>query len=69
MSKGLFIRTKNFCTVTRPCFITADEFIKPHTPRKHIHNPEYIDYLGILKIIPKDRQNKIKQNTALPEQD
>ena len=44
-----------------------DEFIKSHTPRKHIHKPGYLDYLQILKRIPKDWQNKIKQNTALPK--
>ena len=35
------------------------------TPHKHIHNPAYLDYLEVLKLIPKDWQNKIKQNTAL----
>ena len=34
-AKGLFIAIKNLCTVTRPDFITADEFIKSQTPRKH----------------------------------
>ena len=46
-----------------------DEFIKSYTPPKHIHNPGYLDYLEILKLTPKDWQNKIKQNTALLEQD
>ena len=69
MGKGLFIAIKDLCTVTRPGFITADEFIKSHNARKHTHNPGYLDYLEILKLIPKDWQNKIKQNTALPEQD
>ena len=68
-AKDLFFTIKDFCTVTRPGFINADEFIKSHTPREHIHNPGYLDYLEILKIIPKDWQNKIKQNTTLPEQD
>ena len=68
-AKGLFITLKDLCTVTRPGFITADEFIKFHNRRKYIHNPGYPDYLEILKLIPKDWQNKIKQNTALPEQD
>ena len=36
------------------------------TPRKHIHNPAYIDYKEVLKLIPKDWQKKIKQNTGLP---
>ena len=67
--KGLFVTIKDLCTVTRPGFITADEFIESHTRRKHIHNPGYLDYLEILKLVPKDWQNKIKQNTALPEQD
>ena len=53
-AKGLFITTKDLCTVTSPAFITADEFIKSHTPRKHIHNPGYLDYLEILKLITKD---------------
>ena len=37
-------------------------------PGKHIHNLGYLDYQEILKLIPKDWQNEIKQNTALPEQ-
>ena len=61
-SKGLFITKKDLCTVTYPGFITADEFIKSHTPRKHIHIHIHI------KTYPEDWQNKIKQNTALPEQ-
>ena len=68
-AKGLFITIKDLCTVTRPVFITADEFIKSHAPRKHIHKPGYLDYLEILKLIPKDWQNKVKQNNALHEQD
>ena len=68
-AKGLFITIKDLCTVTRLGFITADEFVKSHTPRKHIHNTGNLDYLEILKLIPKDWQNKIKQNTALSEQD
>ena len=36
------------------------------TLRKHIHNPAYIDYKEVLKLIPKDWQKKIKQNTGLP---
>ena len=68
-AKGLFITIKDLCTVTGPAFITADEFIKSHTPRKHIHNPGYLDYLEILKLIPKDQQSRVKQNNALPEQD
>ena len=67
--KVLFITIKDRCTVTRPGFITANEFIKSHIPRKHIHKPEYLDYPDILKLIPKDLENKIKQNTTLPEQD
>ena len=67
--KGLFITIKDLSTVTRPGFIATDEFIESHTRRKHIHNPGYLDYLEILKLVPKDWQNKIKQNTALPEQD
>ena len=67
--KGLFITLKDLCTVTRPGFITADEFVKSHTPRKNIHNPGCLDYLESSKLIPKDWQNKIKQNTFLPEQD
>ena len=59
-AKGLFITIKDLCTVTRLGFITADEFTKSHTPRKHIHNPGNLDYLQILKLIPKDWQNKIK---------
>ena len=50
-AKGLFIAIKDLCTVTRSVFITAVEFIKSHTPRKHIHNPGYLDYLEI-KIMP-----------------
>ena len=69
MAKVLFSTIKDICTVTRPDFITADEFIKFLIPRKHIHNPGYLGYREILKLIPKDWQNKIKQNTALPEQD
>ena len=38
-------------------------------PGKHIHNPEYLDYQEILKFIPKDWQNEIEQNTALPQKD
>ena len=53
---------KNLCTVTRTRFITSDQFIII------IHNPRYRDYLEILKPIPKNLQNKKKQNTALPEQ-
>ena len=68
-AKCLFITANDLCTVIRPGFTTADEFIKSHTPRKHIRYPGYLDYLEILKLIPKDWQNKIKQNTALPEQD
>ena len=68
-AKCLFITAKDLCTVIRPGFTPADEFIKSHTPRKHIRYPGYLDYLEILKLIPKDWQNKIKQNTALPEQD
>ena len=56
-AKLLFITTKDLCTITHPGFIFADEFIKSHTPRKHIHNPRYLDYLEILKRIPKDCQN------------
>ena len=43
--------------------------MKSHTPRKHINNPGYLDHVKILKLIPKDWQNKVKQNTVLPEQD
>ena len=68
-AKGLFITIKDLCTVTRLGFIIADEFVKSHTPHKHIHNHGNLDYLQILKLIPKDWQNKIKQNTALSEQD
>ena len=68
-AKGLFIMIKDLCTVTRLGFIIADEFVKSHTPRKHIHNPGNLNYLEILKLIPKDWQNKIKQNTALSELD
>ena len=68
-AKGLFITIKDLRTVTRLGFIAVDEFIKSHTPCKHIHNPGYQDYLEVLKRIPKDWQSKIKQNTALPEQD
>ena len=39
----------------------ADEFIKLHTPCKHIYNSGYLDYLQILKFAPKDWQNKIKK--------
>ena len=46
-AKDLFITIKDLCTVTRPGFITADEFIKSHTPRKHIHNPGYLDFLKL----------------------
>ena len=53
-AKGWFITIKDLCTVTSPAFITADEYIKSHTPRKHIHNPGYLDNLEILKLIPKD---------------
>ena len=52
---------------TLPGFIIADEFIKLHNTRKHIHNNIYLDYLEILKLIPKDWQNKI--NTTLTDQD
>ena len=58
--KELFITIKDLCTVTRPGFITAVEFIKSRTPHKHIHNRAYLDYLEILKSIPKDWKNKIK---------
>ena len=68
-AEGLFITIKDLCTVTSPGFITAGEFIKFHTLHKHIHLPGYLDYVEILKLIPKDWQNKRKQNTALPEQD
>ena len=68
-AKVLFITIKNLYTVTCPGFISVDEFIKSHTPRKHIHSPGYLDYLKNLKPISKGWQNKIKQNTALPEQD
>ena len=60
-AKGLcFVTIKDLCTVTPPGFITADEFIKSHTPRKHIDNPGYLDYLETLKLVLKDQQNKIK---------
>ena len=60
-AKGLcFVTIKDLCTVTLPGFITADEFIKSHTPCKHIYNPGYLDYLEILKRVLKDQQNKIK---------
>ena len=36
---------------------------------KHIHNLGYLFYQEILKLIPKDWQNEIEQNTALPEKD
>ena len=68
-AKGVFITIKDLCTVTRSSFVTAYEFIKSHISRKHIHSRGYLDYLEILKLIPKYWQNKIKQNTALPEQD
>ena len=68
-TKGVFITIKDLCTVTRSSFVTADEFIKSHISRKHIYSRGYLDYLEILKLIPKYWQNKIKQNTALPEQD
>ena len=67
-TKVLFITIKDLCPVTRPGLITADEFVKCYTPRKHIHNPGYLGYLEIFKLFPKDKA-KIKQNTALPEQD
>ena len=67
-TKVLFMTIKDLCTVTHPALITADEFVKPYTPCKHIHNPGYLGYLEILKLFPKDKA-KIKQNTALPEQD
>ena len=38
------------------------------TPRANIFITGYLDYLEILKLISKDWQNKIKQNTALLEQ-
>ena len=66
---NFFITIKDLCTATSPGFIAADEFIKSHTPRKHIPNHGYLVYLEILELIPKDWENKIKQNTALPEQD
>ena len=40
-----FITIKDLCIVTGPGFITADEFVKCHTPRKHINNHGYLDYL------------------------
>ena len=46
-----------------------NEFIKFHALHKNIHDPGYVDYVEILKRIPTDCRNKIKQNTALPEQD
>ena len=67
-AKSLFITMEDLCTVTRTGLITADQFIKSHTPRKHIHNPGNLGCLKILKVIPKDLQNKKKQNTAIPEQ-
>ena len=67
--EGLVITIKDIFTVTCQGFITADEFIKSHTPLKNIYNPGYSDDQEILKLIPKDWQNKIKQNTALSEQD
>ena len=68
-AKGLFITIKDLCTITRSVFITADELIKSHILGKHIYNLGYLDYLEILKLIPKDWQNRIKQNTVPPEQD
>ena len=53
-AKDLFITIKGLCTVTRPGFTTENEFIKSHTPLKHIYNPGYVDYLEILKLVPKD---------------
>ena len=67
-AKSLFITMEDLCTVTRTGLITADQFIKSHTPRKHIHNLGNLGCLKILKVIPKDLQNKKKQNTAIPEQ-
>ena len=58
-AKGLLITIKDLCTV----------FIKSDNLRKHIRNLGYLDYLEILKLIPQDWQKKIKENTALPEQD
>ena len=52
-AKGLFITIKDLCTVTRSGFI-GDKFMKSHSLRKHIHNPGYLDYLEILKLIPKN---------------
>ena len=69
MNKRFIYYDKSLCTVTRPGFITVDEIFKSNTQCKHIHKPGYLDYLEILKLIPKDWQNKIKQNTALHEQD
>ena len=68
-AKGLSITIKDLCTITCSGFITADELIKSHTPGKHIYNLGYLDYLETLKRISKDWQNKIKQNTVLPERD
>ena len=66
-AKVLFITIEDLYTVTSLCCITADDFIKSRIPRKHINNSGYLDYLEILKLIPEDCQNKIKQNKALPE--
>ena len=52
--KGVFITMKVLFTVTRPSFVTVDEFIESHIPHEQIHNPGYLDYLEILKLIPKD---------------
>ena len=65
----LFITKKDLFSVIPPGFITADEFIKSQTQRKHIYNPGYLDYLEILKPIPKDWKTKKKQNNAFDEQD
>ena len=53
-AKDLFIKIKHLCNVTRPGFITADKFIQSHIPCKYIHEPGYLDFLEILKLIPKD---------------
>ena len=60
LAECLFIIIKDLCTVTRPGLITTDEFFKSNTSRKHTHNFGYLDHLEILKLIPKDWQNKIK---------
>ena len=63
-AKDKFKIVKDLCNATHKGFITANELINSHTPRKHIHNPKQQDYIEILRLIPQDWQNKIKNQIS-----